>query len=197
MHHQSHLRPQNGYRGSGSHGGSGSSDNLAYSGSSGGTNGQARLARPVVKPSASPVNRVKTSEQSHQTYGCADTPVSPGRPNREYFSFTLNGQQINETWKSRPSALTGSPKLSTSISPDKMADRPLLCADSQHASDGHTPRNYHGHWASQQELKVRVLRLPRRWSTQDVYHAMSRFGTVVRIELEDNSRGKNASVSFQ
>lgn len=230
MHRQGHLRPQNGYGESRSHGGSGSSDGLALSSSSGGTNGQARLARPVVKPftsgsyssdgtngqtrldhpvfkhSSSPVNRAKTPEQSHATHGRADSSMSPGRPNREHSSFTLNGQQINETWKPRPSAFAGptqiSTPMSTPMSPAKITDRPLLCADTQHASEGQTLRKHHSQWASRQESKVKILRLPSRWWTQDVYHAMSRLGTVVKIEMENGGRNNgnrdnNAWVTFQ
>lgn len=202
MYRQGHLRPQDGHGGSGNHGSSGSSDGIAYSSSFGGTKGQARLSRPVVEPSTSPVNRVKTPDQSHTTYGRSDSSMSPGRPNREHSSFTLNGQQINETWKPRPSAFAGPAQLPTPMSPAKMTSRPLLRAETQHASDGQTPRNHHSHWASQQESKVRVLRLPKHWWTQDVYHAMSRFGTVVRIEMENGGRNNgnrdnNAWVSFQ
>jgi RNA-dependent RNA polymerase len=237
MHRQGHLRPQDGHGGSGNHDSSGSSDGLAYSSSfggtkvqarlarpvvkpstsgnrssdgrehsssSGGTNRQARLGRPVVKPSSSPVNRV-TPEQSHTTYGRSDSSMSPGRPNREeHTSFTLNGQQINETWKPRPNAFTGPAQLPTpmTMSSAKMTSRPLLRAETQHAWDGQTPHNNHSQWASQQESKVRVLCLPKHWWTQDVYHAMSRFGTVVRIEMENGSRNNgnrdnNAWVSFQ
>ena len=236
MHRQGHLRPQNGHGGSEKHGSSGSSDGLAYSSSSAGINGQARLARPVVKPStsgnrspdglvcssspggtnghahldrpvikpsASPANRVKTPEQPHTTHGRADSSTSPGKPNREHSSFTLNGQQINETWKPRTSAFAVPAQLSPPMSPAKMTNRPLLCADTQHASDGKTSRNHHhSHLTSQQESKVKILRLPKQWWTQDVYHAMSRFGTVVRIEMENSSqtngnRDNNAWVSFQ
>lgn len=202
MHRQGHLRPQVGHGGSGNHGSSGSSDDLAHSSSPGGINRQARLARPVIKPSASPVNRVKTPEQSYTTHSRADSSLSPGRPNREHSSFTLNGQHINETWKPRPSAFTGPTQPPTPMSPAKTINRPILRVDTQHASDRQTPRNHHSHWASQQESKVRILRLPKQWWTQDVYHAMSRFGTVVKIEMENSSRNNgsranNAWVSFQ
>ena len=179
-----------------------SSDGLAHSNNSGGTIRQARLERPVIKPSASPVNRVKTPEQSYTTHSRADSSLSPGRPNREHSSFTLNGQHINETWKPRPSAFTGPTQPPTPMSPAKTINRPILRVDTQHASDRQTPRNHHSHWASQQESKVRIMRLPKQWWTQDVYHAMSRFGTVVKIEMENSSRNNgnwanNAWVSFQ
>ena len=202
MHRQGHLRPQVGHEGSGNHGSSGSSDGLTHSSSPGGINRQARLARPVIKPSANPVNRVKTPEQSHTTHGRADSSLSPGKPNREHSSFTLNGQHIYETWKPRPSAFAGPAQPPTPMSPAKTTSRSLLRVDTQHASDGQTLRKHHSHWASQQEMKVRILRLPKQWWTQDVYHAMSQFGTVVKIEMENNSRNNgnranNAWVSFQ
>jgi hypothetical protein len=60
--------------------------------------------------------------------------------------------------------------------------------------------NLHGgekHWAAQQELKIKITRIPKSCWTYDVYTALSKYGTVVRVEMQPSSMDATAFVVFQ
>lgn len=55
-------------------------------------------------------------------------------------------------------------------------------------------------WTTWQDLTVRIHGLPATTTTRDLYRCFSRQGTIVRIELFENTRGErdgNASVKFR
>ncbi|KAF2867202.1 RNA dependent RNA polymerase-domain-containing protein [Massariosphaeria phaeospora] len=54
-----------------------------------------------------------------------------------------------------------------------------------------------GNWALAQETKIKVFRIPRGCWTKDVYEAFSRYGTIVRIEMQKGAVDSIAWVSFQ
>lgn len=197
MRRQTNGRPQSGYRSSGNQGDGGSSDGLAYSSSSGGSNRQAGPTRPVIRPSSNLVSRVKTPEQPYTNSSRADSPMTPETPTSERSSFSLNGQQINETYKPRPRATASPPKPSTPVSPATQTNSPRQRANTQYAPNRPLTRNTRGHWALQQESKVKILGIPKHHWTKDVYFAMSNFGNVIKVDMEIGSRDNNAWVVFQ
>jgi RNA-dependent RNA polymerase len=52
-------------------------------------------------------------------------------------------------------------------------------------------------WAYHQETKIKILGLPKTCWTQNVWQTLSKFGTVVRIEVELKFPNNNAWVTFQ
>lgn len=201
MRHQSNGRPYGGYRGYGSHGDSGSSDGLAYSSSSGGTNRQGGPTRPIIKPSSNPVSRVRTPEQTNADSQRVDSPMAMETPGSERSSFNLNGHHISETYKPRTSITTSRRKSLTSTPPPTSSaiesNSPHQRPDNRYAANRPVTRNTRGHWALEQESKVRIFGIPKNYWTKDVYFAMSGFGTVTRIEMETTGRDYNAWVMFQ
>ncbi|KAJ8111954.1 hypothetical protein OPT61_g5568 [Boeremia exigua] len=196
MQRQYNNRPPSGFRGR-NQDNNGSADGLAKSSSSSGSGRQAGLARPVIRPSSNPINRVRTPNQPQEGYSCPDSPMAPGAPVSELSSFTLNGQQINETYKQRLSTNTSPQKPSPPTSPASRAGGPRHRANSQYPPTKPATRNTQGHWALQQVTKLKILGLPKRCWTKDVYFLLSRFGTVVKIDMEAGSRDNNAYVVFQ
>lgn len=136
MHRQTNDRPQGYHRGNGRYGDSGSSDGCAYSSSSGGSNRPAGQARPVIRPFAKPVSRVRTPEQSNTVLDQIDSPTVPDTPGSERASFTLNGHQIRETYTPRLSVNTSPPKSesSASLAIGSMSTRPSPAASPPTAS---------------------------------------------------------------
>jgi hypothetical protein len=188
--------PQNGYRSYGFQDDGNSSDGPTYSSSSGGTSKDGGLTRPVIRPTLNPVSRVKTPEHPYTYPSRADSPMAPETPNGERSSFSLNGQQINETYKPRPSSTASPPKpLTPALS--AFQSSPRQRAYPQHASNRPLTRNTRGHWALQQELKVKVLGVPKQHWTKDVYFAMSSYGNVTKVDMEPGTRDNNAWVIFQ
>lgn len=198
MRRQNSGRPYGGYRGHGNHGDSGSSDGLTQSSSSDGSNKQPNHTRPVIRPSSkAPFNRVRTPEQLNDGPNQLDSPLAPVTPGSEQTSFTLNGHQINETYKPRTSPIVRQPNPSSPRSPAPRADDCRQRPDGQSASNRPPTRNTRGYSVEEQEFKVKILGIPKRCWTKDVYFAVSRFGTVTRIEMEIGSRDNNAWVIFQ
>lgn len=67
----------------------------------------------------------------------------------------------------------------------------------QRSPDKSLTRGNNNNWAYHQELKIKVLGLPRGCWTQSVYKDLSKYGRVVRIEMQAGSMGCNAWVTFQ
>lgn len=194
---QTNGRLQSGYREYGNHGESGSSDDCAYSSSSSGSNRQAGPTLPIIRPSSNPVSRVRTPEQPYAARSRAEPPTAPETPISKRSSFTLSGHQISETYKLRPSAIASPPKQSTPASLAIRTDNPRRRANTQYASNTPFTRNTRENWVLGQESKVKILGIPKQYWTKDVYFAMSRFGTVTRVDMETGSRDNNAWVVFQ
>ena len=110
----------------------------------------------------------------------------------------MNGNTISETYKPSGSA------VSTPSKPHGLPSTPTRSAYGGDAS-GHqrtTPRPITkkggNNWAYEQEYKIKVLDLPKNCWTGEVHKAMSRYGNVVRVEIQlgaDNNN--NAWVLFQ
>ncbi|KAJ4362196.1 hypothetical protein N0V95_001544 [Ascochyta clinopodiicola] len=196
MHRRTNDRPRRDHRGYGRAGDSGSSDGQAYSSSSGGSNRQPGFARPIIKASANPVSRVRTPEQSNAGLDRVDKPEEPVTPGREQSSFTLNGHQIRETYKPRLSATSSPKKPSPPVTPVAKSPVSRQQSASQYVSDEPRIPAPPPQWALEQELKVKILGIPKRYWTKDVYFAMSKLGMVVQIDMQIGSRDNNAWVIF-
>lgn len=175
----------------------GHSGNLAYSSSSGSSNNTSGSDRPIVRFPSTPLNRVNTPERSGAGSDRVDASTGPEKPGSQQTSFTSNGHHISETYEARPSTRVSPSKLSPPVSPPSINNNarqrsPFNCASSRPAM-----RNDNKHWALEQEFKVKILGLPNDCWTKEVYFAMSRLGTVVRIEMQPDSQAQNAFVSFK
>lgn len=197
MRRQTTSRPQSGYRGHDGWGESGSSDGAAYSTSSGGSNIQPGFNRPVINPTSNPLSRVRTPEQHHVGPSHPRPSTAPATPVRETSSFTLNGHHINETYKRRPSVNASPSRPSFPVSPALRTSSPRQRAYSQHVANRPLVRNTRRHWVLDQELKLKIFRIPKLYWTKDVYLAMCKFGTVIRVDMEVGSQDNNAWVVFQ
>ena len=197
MRRQNNGRLQSGYRGYVDHDDRSSSDGLAYSSSSGGSNRQAGPTRPVIRPPLNPVSRVRAPEQPHTSPDRADSPTTPETSTSERSSFILNGQQINETYKPKPSAAASQSTPSYPESSTIDTERPRQRVTTHYALNRPPTYNTRGQWALGQQSKVRILGIPKQYWTKDVYLAMSKFGTVIKVDMEIASRDNNAWVIFQ
>lgn len=109
----------------------------------------------------------------------------------------MNGQQIIETHKPRMDAVSDTTKLSTSVHPTLVSKRRDLSASSQRPGNSQMPSSQNN-WYSQQDIKLKITGIPKSYWTKDVYSAMTHFGTVVRVEMDDiRARDNTAWVDFQ
>lgn len=197
MHRQTNGRPQSGYRSYGKQADGNSSDGRVSSSSSGGSNNTGGFKRPIILPPASPVSRVETPEQLSARPSNAEAPTALGTRTHERTLFSLNGQQINETYRPRSRVTPSPPKFSTLASSAVQTSSPRQQVHTQNAFQRPMARESRGHWALQQELKVKILGIDKCYWTKDVYFAMSTYGSVIRVDIETGSRDNNAWVVFQ
>ncbi|KAF1934276.1 RdRP-domain-containing protein [Didymella exigua CBS 183.55] len=196
MRRQTSGRVQSDYRSYGYQGDGNSSDGPTYLNSSGGSSNQDGPTRPVIRPS-NRVSHLKTPELPRVTPSGAESPMASETRTSERPTFSLNGQQIKETYKPRLRAATSSPRPSTPVSRAFRTNSPGQRANTQNTSNRPLTRNTRGHWALQQELKVKILGITKKQWTKDVYFAVSNYGNVTRIDMEAGSRDNNAWVVFQ
>jgi RNA-dependent RNA polymerase len=195
MRRQTTSRPQNGYRSYGPQDDCNSSDGPTHTSSSGGTSKEDGPTRLIIRPSSNPISRVQTPEQPASR---ADSRMAPETPTSARSSFSLNGQQINETYKPRSRATVCSSKPSSPVSPAvRTSTPPPQRTYTQSASHRPVTRNMRGRWALQQELKVKVFGIPKPQWIKHVYFAMSKYGTVIRVDMEPGSQYNGAWVVFQ
>lgn len=195
MRRHTDTRPQPGYRSHGFQRGDGtSSDVPTYSSSSSGTSKDGGPTYDVINPAYNPVSRMKTPERHLSR---ADSPLAPETPIGERSSFSLSGQQMNETYEPRYRFIASSPNPPSSVPRASSISSAPGRAYTQPISSRPRIRNTRSQWASQQESKVKVFGIPRHQRTKDVYFAMSSYGNVMRIEMEPGSRNNGAWVVFQ
>lgn len=178
-------------------GDNGSSDGRAYSSSSGNSNRPARSARPMIRPSSNPVNRVRTPEQSNAGHNRADSPMALETLGSERSSSALHSYQISDTYRHRPSAITSSTKPPSSASSAATTNNARQYPKGQYTSSRSLTRNAGSHWALNQELKLKLVGIPKCYWTKDVYFATSEFGTVMKIDIQTGSRDNIAWIVFQ
>lgn len=176
--------------------GGGRGNGRAYSNSSESSSGQHHPNRPTVRPAFAMQDRVTPPGPANAPLARPDAPITPGKVQS---AFTLNGHQISETYTARPDSLTNSPRQTTPTStltrggPNRYANnrggprtapRPVV-------QDGEKD------WAYQQEYKIKLLRVPKACWTKEIHQALTRYGNVVRIEMQPSARDNNAWVVFQ
>ena len=170
-----------------------------YSDSSGSSNGQYNQNRPTLKPALASQStqalhtRMKTPEQLINSPARVDSPVTPAK---QLSSFNLNGHSINETYVAR-SPITSPPRHFTQASPQYGGNRPRYNSVDQRNSHRPTLSGRAQNWAHLQEEKIRLSGIPKQYWTKDVYHAMSSFGTVFRVDMVPGMRDNTAYVVFR
>ncbi|KAF2030357.1 RdRP-domain-containing protein [Setomelanomma holmii] len=195
-------------RGRGARGGfrGGRGDSRKYSGSSGSSNGS---NRPVLRPTSAPRGRVTPPDHTSHGPSRVDSPVTP---DREQTSFTMNGHTIKETYIPTGSAAANSPQPFTSppTTPSRTAHSTCTPSASVPATTlrqlATTPTlaqrrpvagRGQGHWAYEQEFKIRLSGLPTSYWTRDVFNIMSSYSNITRIDMQKGMRDNSAWVVFQ
>jgi RNA-dependent RNA polymerase len=173
-------------------GGRGDRRNSNNSGSSSGSSGQ---TRPALVPRSVPQGRATPPAQINSLLSQSDLPNTQVK---ERSDFTLNGHQITEAY---------TPRLKFSTTPPRPCTSPPKTNMNTSSYGRNTPprqlvpqrpvlRDGKSNWASQQELKIKLQGIPKAYWTKDVYVALSKYGTIVRIEMEGGTRN-GAWVVFQ
>jgi RNA-dependent RNA polymerase len=120
----------------------------------------------------------------------------------------MNGHTISETYKPSGRAIS-TPKTPTT--PTRSHASPAAPARRNYEGNfpGRQPpvrqppinrpltRNGENSWAHNQEYKIKILGMSNTCWTKKVHEAMSRYGNVVRIEIQPGARDNNAWVVFQ
>lgn len=168
-----------------------------YSSSSGSSNSQYGINRPILRPSSArqdnptPVNPLAPGSVR------TDSPVTPLKERSE---FSLNDHQISETYTPRRTTTTPlrSYASPTAASRNNYGRNSLSHQNPgrQNATQRPLTRNSAGNWASHQEYKIKLLGIPKSYWTRDVYEALSSHGNIVRIEIQPGSVN-NAWVTFE
>ncbi|UPX13823.1 RNA-directed RNA polymerase [Ascochyta rabiei] len=123
--------------------------------------------------------------------------VAPVKPGSKQSSFTLNGHQIRETYKPRLSAASSSTKPSPTVTTVLKSNIARQQSSSQYVLNRSLISTAPSSWALNQELKVKILGIHKKYWTKDVYFAMSELGTVTKIDIQSCSRDNNVWVIFQ
>jgi len=204
----------------GGRGGRGDRSNRKHSNSSGSSNVQQN--HPTLKPSSALQGHKTPPVQFNEGAAQIGLQMSPIKENK---SFTMNGYQINETYKpwprtfmsppgqSTPAPLNGHqinetynpwpgtfmspPGQSTPAPPTIRSNHHHINSGNQHKLDKSTTKKNKNHWAYLQEYKVKIMGIPESCWTKDIYDIMSSYGTVVRIDMQTGGRDNNAWVVFR
>jgi RNA-dependent RNA polymerase len=187
-------RGNGGYQRGGFSGGRGG--NRTYSSSSGSSNGQHSYNRPVLRPASATRGRVTPPDQINRSAARANSPFTPSK---EQSSFIMNGHSISEKYTPSRSRDTSSPGAYTSPSSPTPTRGNYGGNTPGHQYTVQRPVTRHGdsNWAALQQDKVKIVGISKSCWTKQVYQAVSQYGTVVRIDVEQGSRDNNAYVSFQ
>ena len=180
------LGSRGGYRGN-------SGSNRTYSGSSGSSNGQYDLNRPVLTPFSTSQRRTTTFTMPDPVPNRTKLSITPAKQQ----SFILNGHRINETYTISPNTSAKSPRQFTPPSPARANGWQHHSPSSEHTKPVPITRKDENEWAYQQELRIHLLGVPKTCWTKDVYQALSLYGTVVHIEMRKSSSDFTATVTFR
>lgn len=194
-------------RGSNSRGGRGGhrNDHVARGGSrtysnnsssSGNSSGPSNPNRPTLKPALTPPHRQQALTPTNQQQSQINSP--PGQAAQQS-TFNLNGNTIHETYRASASTPVSPvlPLRHAMTSPRGRGGR----SQASKRGERRTPRSpvsHAGYRDSMQcETKIKVHALSKSCYTKDIHEALSRYGTVVRIELHTGSGVNNAWVVFR
>ena len=191
MDHAGGAYPQRDSGGAPARGKGGGRGVRAYSNSSenSGSSGPRIRGQPILKSIPS---------QSYSTPPKQRTKAPALSLDHEYSNHSINGNNIKETFKPRPKACGSSQSSSRSMSPSKGSSHSRHSTPAtQYTQTRSLVKRSNDNWASDQEAKVRLMNIPKFYWTKDVYLAMCRYGTVVKIEMIIGSRGNDAIVTLQ
>ncbi|KAH6233119.1 RNA-directed RNA polymerase [Parastagonospora nodorum] len=160
------------------------------SSSSSSSNGQ---QHPVIRQSPAPQSSVTPPAHHGQGNAHVDSPITP---NKQQSSYTVNGTSISETYTPSGSAHVPSPRPRTEPSTPTRSNYMRNTPTHQHVIQQPAILN-DATWAHQQELRFRLLGIPKACWTKQVYQAVSSYGTVVRIKILPGSPDNDAWVVFR
>jgi hypothetical protein len=152
---------------------------------------------PASKNRSQPILR-STPGQSYALPPKRHTGTSAVPLNHEHRNHSINGNNIKETFRPRSKAYASSQSSSKSPSPSKGSSR------SRHGISGTQDtqamplvKRSNDSWALDQDSRLKLVNIPKEYWMKDVYFAVSRYGTVVKIEMIVGSRGNDAIVILQ
>ncbi|KAI8938000.1 hypothetical protein NX059_005674 [Plenodomus lindquistii] len=164
-----------------------------YSDSSSSSIGFQNQNCPTLRPSSTTQEATNASEPVVRIPTLNDPPITPVR---EQSSFSLSGNRINETFISRssPSPLSSPSKPVLRPPPSSRRQTPQQRTSSgSYAARPRPVMRGREHWAYQQEAKIKILDLPKSQWTKNIYLALSPYGNISRIDIQQNA----AWVTFQ
>jgi RNA-dependent RNA polymerase len=183
--------PQRGRGGAFNHGKRGGYSSRTYSNSSGnsGSSGSKSQGHAILR-----------SLPVHQGYA---TPPKQGAtssiipPSEQPTNFDLNGHNINETFKPR-SAYASPRRECKPTSPTKGSNRSRPSTpETQYTPTKPLIKRNNDNLVLDQDARVRLIKIPKAYWTKDVYFAMCKYGTVIKIEMIVGSRSNDAVVVMQ
>jgi RNA-dependent RNA polymerase len=180
-------------------GGRGGRSRSGFSGARGGRKNSSSSSssnsqqHPVIRRSPTPQSSVTTPAHHDQGNARVDSPITP---NKELSSYTSNGTPINETYNPSGSAHVPSPRARTEPSTPTRSNYMRNTPTHQHVIQQPAILN-DTTWAHQQELRFKLLGIPKACWTKQVYRALSTYGTVVRIKMLPGSPDNDAWVVFR
>jgi hypothetical protein len=152
---------------------------------------------PASRNRSQPILR-STTGQSYALPPKRRTGTSAVSLDHEHRNHSINGNNIKETFRPRSKAYASSQSSSKSPSPSKGSSR------SRHGISGTQDtqamplvKRSNDSWALDQDARLRLVNIPKEYWMKDVYFAVSRYGTVVKIEMIVGSRGNDAIVILQ
>lgn len=163
----------------------------SYSSSSGGSSGH---DRPILRPTSAPSGHTIPLNELNSLPRRIDSPITPIRAQQE---FTMNSNKISETYTPTRNTATTSPRSQVLPSTPTRANHHSNTPSRQQTLPKLMTRNGLSNWAYEQELKIKTMGMPKMTSTKLVYQAMSRYGNVVRIDVQQNSHDCTAYVTFR
>jgi RNA-dependent RNA polymerase len=163
----------------------------SYSDSSGGSSGH---DLPILRPTSAPRDQTTPSNELNTLPGRIDSPITPIRAQQV---FTMNSNKISETYTPTRNTPTASPRWQVLPPTPTRATHRSNTPSRQKTLLKPMRRNGLSNWAYEQELKIKTMVMPKMTSTKLVYQAMSRYGNVVRIDIQQSSHDCIAYVTFR
>jgi hypothetical protein len=152
---------------------------------------------PASKNRSQPILR-STPGRSYALPPKRHTGTSAVSFDHEHRNYSVNGNNIKETFRPRSKAYASSQSSSKSPSPSKGSSRSRYgTSGSQDPQAMPLVKRSNDSWALDQDARLRLINIPKEYWMKDVYFAASRYGTVVKIDMIVGSRGNDAIVILQ
>lgn len=190
----------------GGRGSASSGQRIAYTNSNslGGSDGRHSYSRPILAPSNVQRENIDGNVTGNNSF---PNPNWPAPRQAQQLNAVPNGS-IGQDAMLRPDGdgrQVYKPKMSSpnSASASNGSSGHSSHVPSRNEPNGSStlnrviPRIGNQNWAYPQELKTKILGIPRGFWTKDVYEKLSGYGTIVRIEMHKGAMDCCAWVTFQ